>query len=347
MDEKQAKTSGRGIVFWAGASVAIFFFLSSLLLVLMIVNSFEAWRPLVSGRQTLDQEYIEKVVEGSGEKKIVIVSIQGLITTASNSLFAGDAGTVEGFKKQLKQIKNDDKVEAVLLLIESPGGGMTASDIIYNEILEYKKEKKKKVVVLMGGVAASGGYYIAAAADKILAHPTTITGSIGVILPLINISELIQKYGVEDDSIVSGDMKDLGSPTRPMRPEEKVVLEGIIQQLYERFVDVVATGRDMPVDEVKKLADGRIYTAQQALESGLIDQLGYLSDAIEAAKELAGLDEALVVKYERKWGLSDLFSIMQGVTSPGVRRLFGWPETDTPRLMYLWLPGFTQDIRTR
>lgn len=347
MDDRQAKKEGRGMGFWAAAAVAVFFFLSSLLLVAMILGSLTAWSPFLGEGKMLDNEYTEEIVEGSGDKKIVLVNIKGIISTASDSFLSSGSGTVEGFKKQLKHIKEDEQVEAVLLLIESPGGGITASDIIYNEILRYKEEKGKKVVVLMGDVAASGGYYISVAADKIIAHPTTITGSIGVILPLMNISELINKYGIEDASITSGDMKDIGSPTRPMRPEEKAVLDGIIQQMYERFVSVIATGRNMPVEEVKKLADGRIYTAQQALEGGLVDQLGYLSDAIETTKEMAGLDEALVVKYKRKWGLGDLFSIVQKITLPGVHQFFQWPEMETPRLMYLWLPGFTQDTTTR
>ncbi|MEE9199816.1 MAG: signal peptide peptidase SppA [Candidatus Brocadiales bacterium] len=347
MDDRQAKKEGRGMGFWAAAAVAVFFFLSSLLLVAMILGSLTAWSPLLGEGKALNKEYTEEIVEGSGDKKIVLINIKGIISTASDSFLSGGSGTVEGFKKQLKHIKEDEQVEAVLLLIESPGGGITASDIIYNEILRYKEEKGKKVVVLMGDIAASGGYYISVAADKIIAHPTTITGSIGVILPLVNVSELINKYGIEDASITSGDMKDIGSPTRPMRPEEKAVLDSIIQQMYERFVSVIATGRNMPVEEVKKLADGRIYTAQQALEGGLIDQLGYLSDAIETTKEMAGLDEALVVRYKRKWSLGDLFSIVQKITLPGVRQFFQWPEMETPRLMYLWLPGFTQDTTTR
>ncbi len=347
MDNQQSQKSGRGIGFWASASVAVFFFLCTFFLIIMMLSSLTAWKSLVTGEQALDGDYVEELIEGSGDKKIVLVTIEGIITTSPTALHPGESGTVEGFKKQLEYIKKDDQVAAILLQIESPGGGITASDIIYNEILRYREDSKNKVVVLMGDVAASGGYYIAVAADKIIAHPTTITGSIGVIMPLINVSELISKYGIEDKSITSGDMKDLGSPTRPMRPEEKAVLEGIIQEMYERFVSVIATGRNMPVDEVKKLADGRIYTAQQALDGGLVDQLGYFSDAIAQAKELAGLDEARVVRYKKKWGLEDLFKIAQGITPPGVRRFLEWPVMDSPRLMYLWLPGFTQGLMAR
>ena len=344
MDNQQSQKSGRGIGFWASASVAVFFFLSTFLLLIMILGSLTSLKSVITGGPAVDGDYTEELVEGSGEKKIALITVEGVITSSSTTLFSDKSTTVEEFKKQLEYIKKDSQVKAVLLQIESPGGGITPSDIIYNELLRYKEESGNKVVVLMGGVAASGGYYIAVAADKIIAHPTTITGSIGVIMPLVNISELISKYGIEDKSITSGDMKDLGSPMRPMRPEEKAVLEGIIQEMYERFVSVIATGRGMSVDEVRKLADGRIYTAQQAVDNGLVDRLGYLSDAIEQAKELAGIDEAKVIRYKRRWGLGDLLNIAQGISPPGVRQLLEWPVMDSPRLMYLWLPGFTQGI---
>lgn len=346
MDNPQAQRHSRGAGFWAATSVAIFFFLCTFFLVVMMISSLTAWKSLVAGAKVPEDEYIEEIVSGSGDDKIAILPIRGIIRTEPTALLPDDTATVESVQERLEHIKNDDKVKAILLLIDSPGGGITASDIIYNDILKYKEELGEKIVVLMGDVAASGGYYIAVAADKIIAHPTTVTGSIGVILPLINISDLIHKYGIKDDSITSGPLKDIGSPTRPMTPEEKEILEGIIHDMYERFVSVVAAGRDMPIEKVKKLADGRIYTAQQALEDGLVDQLGYLSDAVKQAKELAGLDEALVIEYEKKWSLGDLLKVAQGITPPGVHRLFEWPEMDTPRLMYLWLPGF-QGIITR
>ncbi len=347
MDSRQSPREGRGMGFWAAASVAIFFFLSTIFLVAMLIGSFSAWRSLITEEEAPEEKYIEEVVEGSGDKKIVLVPVEGVIRSVQTALLPDDTGVVENFKKQLEYIKKDDKVEAIVLQVESPGGEITASDIMYDEILKYREEKKKKVVVLMGDVAASGGYYISVAADKIVAHPTTITGSIGVMLPLINISGFINRYGIEDKSITSGDMKDLGSPTRPMRPEEKAVLEGIIREMYKRFVSIIAAGRNMPLEEVERLADGRIYTAQQALDNGLVDQLGYISDAIELAKELAGLDEALVVKYRRKWRLGDLLKVVQKMSSPGVQRLVEWPRMEFPRLMYLWLPGFTQYVVTR
>jgi protease-4 len=340
MDNPQGSKEGRGIGFWVLAFIAFFFFLSSVILTLTLIGSFAAWRVLVPGDRTLKEEYLEETVEGSGEKKIVLIPIQGIIRSESMAFLPDESAVVEVFKKQLEHIKKDARVEALLLRIDSPGGGITASDIIYNEIIKYKEETKKKVVACMGDVAASGGYYISVGADKIVAHPTTVTGSIGVIMPLINVSGLIQRYGIEDKSITSGAMKDIGSPTRPMRPEEEAVLKEIIQEMYNRFVTVISKGRNMDIEDVKRLADGRIYTAQQAQEKGLVDQVGYISDAIKLTKELAGLKEARVIKYRKRWQLSDLFKVVEGRLLPNASPL-GWPSMDFPKLMYLW-PGFPE-----
>ncbi|HHT9118752.1 MAG TPA: signal peptide peptidase SppA [Candidatus Hypogeohydataceae bacterium YC38] len=340
MDNPQRSKEGRGVGFWAMAFLAFFFFLFSVILTLTLIGSFAAWRALVPGDRVLKEEYLEETVEGSGEKKIVMIPIQGIIRSESMAFLPDESAVVEVFKKQLEHIKKDARVEALLLRIDSPGGGITASDIIYNEIIKYKEETKKKVVACMGDVAASGGYYISVGADKIVAHPTTVTGSIGVIMPLINVSGLIQRYGIEDKSITSGAMKDIGSPTRPMRPEEEAVLKEIIQEMYNRFVTVISKGRNMDIEDVKRLADGRIYTAQQAQEKGLVDQVGYISDAIKLTKELAGLKEARVIKYRKRWQLSDLFKVAGGRLLPNVSPL-GWPSMDFPKLMYLW-PGFPE-----
>ncbi|HLG28939.1 MAG TPA: signal peptide peptidase SppA, partial [Candidatus Brocadiales bacterium] len=243
----------------------------------------------------------------------------------------------------------DDKLVAILLEIDSPGGGITASDTIYNHILKFKEKTKKKVVVYMKDVAASGAYYISMSADKIVAHPTTITGSIGVIMPLINIADLIERYGVKDKSITSGSIKDIGSPTKPMSEEEETVLKTIIDEMYMRFVTIISENRGMPVEEIKKLADGRIYTGKQALDNGLVDQLGYMEDAVNITKELAGVTEAQIVKYQRPWHLSDLLRAAASAAL-SARRIeinvpYG-PSDGFPKLMYLWM-GYEQDKTTK
>jgi protease-4 len=234
----------------------------------------------------------------------------------------------------------------VILEINSPGGGITASDIIYKKVLEFKDETNKKVIVSMQDVAASGAYYISAAADKIIAHPTTITGSIGVIMPLINIANLVAKYGIEDNSIKSGDMKSIGSPLKKMSDDERKVLDDIVDEMYTRFVNIIAVGRNMKIDNVRKLADGRIYTGKQALDNGLIDQLGYIDDAITLAKEIAGLKEAKIIKYKRMFNLAEIFEGSMDNLFGNRTIKFGIhasaADDDYPRFMYLWT-GYQQN----
>jgi protease-4 len=328
----EVKKEGRGLGYWVLFSLAFFFFLSTVILATILFGGLAFMRAFSLEEEILKEAYIEEVLEGTGEKKIAVIPIEGIIRSGPPSLIPDEAGLVESFKKMLAKAKGDSHVEAVILRIDSPGGGITASDIIYNELLKYKEEKKK-VVACMEDVAASGAYYVAVAADKIVAHPTTVTGSIGVIMPLINISELIKRYGIEDKSISSGPFKEIGSPFKPMTPEEEAVLRGIVDEMYNRFVTVVSKGRNIELEEVRKLADGRIYTSNQAQNLGLIDQIGYLSDAIKLTRELAGLKEAKVIRYKRRWGLKDVL----GVKGPSIT--FETLTQDVPRLMYLW-PGF-------
>ncbi len=335
MNNPEVKKEGKGLGYWVLVSVAFVFFLSTVILATVLFGGLAFMRAFSLEEEALKDTYIEETIEGTGEKKIAVIPIEGIIRSGPSALVPDEAGLVESFKKRLGKAREDANVEAVLLSIDSPGGGITASDVIYNELIKYKEEKKKKVVACMEDVAASGAYYIAVSADKVVAHPTTVTGSIGVILPLINVSELIKRYGIEDKSITSGPFKDIGSPLKPMSPEEEAVLRGIVEEMYNRFITVVSKGRNIPLEEVRRLADGRIYTAQQAQSHGLVDQTGYLSDAIKLTKELAGLKEAKVIKYKKKWGIKDLLSLKMNRPSITLDSI----AQDVPRLMYLW-PGF-------
>lgn len=343
MDNPEVKREGRGYGYWVLASVAFFFFLSTIILATVLFGGLAFMRAFSLEDESLKDAYTEETVEGSGEKKIAVIPIEGIIRSGPSTFAPDEAGLVESFKKRLEKAGGDAHVEAILLRIDSPGGGITASDVIYNELIKYKEEKKKKVVACLEDVAASGAYYVAVASDKIVAHPTTITGSIGVILPLINVSELIKRYGIEDKSITSGPFKEIGSPLKPMSPEEEAVLKGIVEEMYTRFITVVSKGRNIQLEDVRGLADGRIYTAQQAQALGLIDQTGYLSDAVKLTKELAGLKEAKVIRYKKKWGIKDLLSFKTNV--PSITLIGGGPANDNnafhdvSRLMYLW-PGF-------
>ena len=223
------------------------------------------------------------------EEGVAIVYLYGPIGVGQQDpslpFFAGGSDRVVS---KLDKIRKDPQIKAVVLRINSPGGSVGATQEICEEIEKIKKTGKK-VVASMGDVAASGGYYIASTADKIIANPGTITGSIGVIAEMGNVEELFRKIGVKIEVIKSGKHKDIGSPVRPMTQEERKMLQELINNAYEQFVAAVVKGRNMPYEKVKELADGSIYTGQQAKDNGLIDDLGNMQDAVKLAGQLAGI----------------------------------------------------------
>ncbi|MFQ5963492.1 MAG: signal peptide peptidase SppA [Candidatus Scalinduaceae bacterium] len=328
--------------FWISTSLAIFFFLCSVVLFFSVIGLLLIKGTLSpQGEEEKARKLSEVVVEGTGTNKIVIIPVKGIITAqSSKKLFYEIPSIVDIVKKQLEQASDDDDVKAVILEIDSPGGGITASDIIHKEILDFKEKTKKKVIVSMQDVAASGAYYISVTADVIISHPTTVTGSIGVIMPLVNIASLVEKYGIEDASIKSGDMKNIGSPLKKMSDEEREVLLDIVDEMYTRFLKVISEGRNMKIEDVKKLADGRIYTGKQALDNGLVDQIGYTEDAVKVTKEMTGLEEAKIIKYKRTFTLGEIFAgsmnnlVIDHTIKIDINTLT--TENDFPRFMYLW-----------
>jgi protease-4 len=218
--------------------------------------------------------------------KIAVVDIKGVITSSRDIV------------EQIDTFKVDDDVKAIILRINSPGGGVGPSQEIYREVLSAKE--KKKVVASMESVAASGGYYVACASDLIVANPGTITGSIGVVMEFSNVEDLLKKIGLRSYVIKSGKHKDIGSPLRKMTPEERSILQGVIDSVHNQFIRAVAKGRDMKEEKVRQIADGRIFSGEQAKELGLVDRLGSLQDAIEIAAELIGVEGEPVVIYPRK-----------------------------------------------
>jgi protease-4 len=226
-------------------------------------------------------------------KAVGLVEVLGVITDSRTTV------------REIQYLANDADVPVILLHVDSPGGVVTPSQEIYSE-LKRAKAKGKKLVVSMGTLAASGGYYISAPADVIVANPGTTTGSIGVKLELPNIEGLLKKLGVSVDVVKSSDYKDIGSPYRPMLPEEKDLLKGTILDVYDQFVSAVAEDRKLPKDSVLKLADGRILTGRQAKECGLVDTLGTLNDAVAIAGGLAGLGpEPRIVRAPKPFRLRD------------------------------------------
>lgn len=237
--------------------------------------------------------------------------------------------------QSIRRATLDKDVAGIILEIDSPGGGVTASDIIWNALRKFKvADTNRAVVVMMGDICASGGYYVAAAADTIIAHPTTLTGSIGVLIESINLKELADRIGVKDVSIASGANKQILNPLRDMTEEQRKMLQDSVDALGRRFKTLVAEGRDMPIEKVEEIADGRVFIAEEALRLGLIDQIGYFPDALAAMSELVGNDSLHVVRYERKATFMDMLE-NEGIfgMSSGLRFLENASRT---RLMYKW-----------
>jgi protease-4 len=238
------------------------------------------------------------------------------------------------FVDQLKDYGKRSAVKSVVIRINSPGGGVAASQEIYEAIKKFREETKKKVVVSMGSVAASGGYYAACGADKIFANPGTITGSIGVIAEWYNYGDLLRWAKMQDVVIKSGTFKDAGSGTRPLTDEEKVYFQSLINNMYNQFVATVASSRKMKDEDVRKLADGRVYTGQQAKADGLVDELGTYQDAIDAAARIAGIQGEPKILSPAKKSFS-LLDILLG-ESRSVLSLSPDRSESHIRFQYLW-----------
>ena len=288
----------------------------------------------------------ETTLEGEGRAKILLVDVSNVITDLPTRHAFGlieEESTVERVHAELKKAADDTRLKAVVLRVNSPGGGVTASDDVYGEIVRFKKERKVPVVAALGDLAASGGYYVACAADRIVAHPTTVTGSIGVILTGLNLEGLLAKVGVRNQTFKAGEHKDLLSPFRGATPEERRIVQSILDDLHTRFVSVVRESRaGLDLRRLAELTDGRIFDAPQALQAGLIDQIGDLHAAIDAARAAAHVDEARVVAYRRPDETREnIYSAARGAPAQ-VNVLpvdLGVLAASGPRFMYLWAPG--------
>ena len=217
-----------------------------------------------------------------------LIEINGFMSCGS-----APGTSAEAVVDYIHDVTQDPDIQVILLRLDTPGGTIASAQEIHAELLKAK-HAGKRIVASMGDMAASGGYYVACTSDLIIANPGTATGSIGVIMETFSAAELMDKVGVEFNTIKSGKFKDFGNYARPMTDEERQLAKTEIMQLYEQFVKVVADGRNMPVDKVRKLADGRVYSGEQALKLGLIDRLGNYRDAFEACKEIGGLDEVIL-----------------------------------------------------
>ncbi|MEK7725893.1 MAG: signal peptide peptidase SppA [Nitrospirota bacterium] len=231
----------------------------------------------------------------SGEDRIALIRIEGVILDAQETL------------GELKKFSENPSVKAIVLRIDSPGGGVVPSQEIYDAVRRVRTKSNKAVITSMGSVAASGGYYIAAATDRIVANPGTLTGSIGVIMEMANVEGLLQKIGVEGVVVKSGKYKDVGSPLRKMSEEERGLLQTVMDDVHKQFIEAVAEGRSLEVTEVQALADGRIFTGRQAKAAKLVDELGNLEDAIQLAADVAGIEgEPKVIEQRRRFSIREL-----------------------------------------
>ena len=229
------------------------------------------------------------------EDRIALIRVEGVILDAQPTV------------SELKKFGDSPSVKAIVLRIDSPGGGVVPSQEIYDAVKRVRNKSNKAVVASMGTVAASGGYYIASATDRIMANPGTLTGSIGVIMEMANLEGLLKKIGVEGVVIKSGRFKDIGSPLRKMSDEDRQLLQAVMDDVHQQFIQAVAEGRSLDIAEVQPLADGRIFTGRQAKEAKLVDELGDLDDAIRLAADLAGIEgEPRVVEPRRRFSIREL-----------------------------------------
>ena len=287
----------------------------------------------------------EHVVEGEGKAKILVVDVSHVISDEEREGTLGigkQESVVARVKEELRQAADDDRVKAVVLRINSPGGTVTASDTLYHMVREFAAKQQVPVIAQLMDLGTSGAYYAALAADDIVAQPTTVTGSIGVIMFGINLEGLLDKVGVKNQTLKAGAHKDIGSPLREMTPEERQILQGVLDDMRGRFVQLVRERRQHAnADTFAAVTDGRIVTAGQALQAGLIDRIGYLDDALALARKRAGLTAARVILYRRGNEFSENIYSKAGTAPAQVNLInfdLGALAGRGPAFMYLWQP---------
>lgn len=287
----------------------------------------------------------EKVIEGNGERKLLLVDISGFISEKESGAIKEQPSMVSQMKEILTKAEKDDDIAGLILRINSPGGTVAASDTIYHEIKQFQSRRKVPVYACITGLGTSGAYYIATASDLIIAHPAAVTGSIGVLLLNLNVEGLLEKVGIAEKTIKSGEKKDILSPFRQSTPEEQKIMQNIIDNFAARFRGVILARKNNRLDEnnLGKLADGRIYSADQALAAGLIDRVAYLDDAIKEMKKAIGIKETKVVTYYRPGDYKGSIYSAAAPGSPSAINLInieaGALEMfSTPQFLYMWRP---------
>lgn len=327
------RAQGRG---WVVAFLGLFLMLSLCCNVTLIGGQANNSRRVSSGKSLHEATFRKGTLEG----RVLMIRVEGVIMRGSSGGLFGGASEdiVKVVKDRLDYARMDESVGAVVLRVDSPGGGVTESDEIYDAITRFQSETKKPIVVSMGGICASGGVYISAPGDVIFAQPTTITGSIGVIMGGTNYSGFMEKYGFQDVSITSGPNKDLLNASKPIREEHRKILQALVDDMYQRFVGIVSKGRKISPEEIqaRELADGRVFSATEAQKLGLVDQVGYLDAAVDEAVKRAGAKGGEVFELS---GQPNLLDVLQGRASIDMPKIEVPPLLDSsPRMFYLWRP---------
>ncbi|MCB2187912.1 MAG: signal peptide peptidase SppA [Deltaproteobacteria bacterium] len=294
----------------------------------------------------------EKTLSGEGRDKVLLLDISGpMLFGGGNSqaaspplagLFGQEMSLPARVAEELDKAAEDEHIKAVVLKIDSPGGAIAVCDLLYHQIMAYKAKTGVKVVASLMGVAASGGYYVALAGDRILALPTTLTGSVGVILVRLNLSGLLEKVGVSAQATKSGRLKDMWSLFRPASREEDQITQALVDNFFARFQGLVRERRPgVTPEQLAQVSTGRVFSAQEALALHLVDEIGYPEDALGQAKSLAGLEEARLVVYHRpREYRPNLYAGGEAAApAPGLSQADLAALAVSPRFMYLWLPG--------
>jgi protease-4 len=289
----------------------------------------------------LDKRLRETVVQadrGWVKAKVALIDVDGLIVNQrSSSLFSDGENPVSLLAEKLDKAGCDSQVKAVVLRINSPGGTVQATEMMHEQVKCFARDTGKPVLVCITDVGASGGYYLACAADRIICQPSSITGSIGVIIQTVSFARTMKMLGISAEAIASGPLKDMGSPLKDLSKEERQVFQAMVSEFYERFVEVVAEGREgLSAEKVRALADGRVYTGRQALELGLVDRLGTLQDVLAEAKTAAGIKKAKVVMYHRPLGYRA--NVYSATPAPGTQ--INLLNLQGGELMFLRRPSF-------
>ncbi|MUK88842.1 signal peptide peptidase SppA [Ornithinibacillus sp. L9] len=288
-----------------------------------------------------DKKFNEEVIEEGLGNKIVVLHLDGVIQdTAPSTLINTTSYNHKRFLEMLEEAGEDRSVDGIILRINTPGGGVVESAEIHDKIVDIQEEYNKPIYVSMGNTAASGGYYISAPANKVVAHPATLTGSIGVIMEGYDLSGLAEELGVEFNTIKSGEFKDIMSISREMTDEERELLQTMIDDMYDDFVQVIVDGRDMSEATVRQLGDGRVYTGRQAQENGLVDELGSLQDAISIMSEDYEWNDVQVVRYNNQLGFEQFLGMSMQSLFAKETEFFSMMdmirESNAPRAMYLY-----------